>query len=107
MRSDGPRVVLQPATSALVVLKEGAVVARTAAGNGPLVPLELRAGAQRPAQTVPEVLALVGCNGVALTAGAYAVQTVVGYGEDPVNSGADGRPGGFTLVSAPQALTIT
>lgn len=108
VRSDGPRVVLQPATSALVVMKDGAVVARTAGANGPAVPLQLRAGEQRPAQTVPDVLTLVGCDGVRLPAGTYAVQAIVGYGEDPLNAGADGGgPGSFRLVSPSQALTIT
>jgi len=107
VRSDGPRVVTQPATSALVVLQGTTVVARTTGVEGPAVPLQLRAGEQRPAQTVPDVLTLVGCDLVPLPAGSYAIQAVVGYGDDPLNAGPGGGPGRFTLVSPPQALTIT
>lgn len=106
VRSDGPRVVTQPATSALVVL-QGTTVVATAGVEGTAVPLQLRAGEQRPAQTVPDVLTLVGCDLVPLPAGSYAIQSVVGYGDDPLNAGAGGGPGRFTLVSPPQALTIT
>ena len=86
VRSDAPRVVLNPATSGLVVLRGGAVVA-SAAGQGVAVPLPLRAGATKPAQVVPEALPLVGCDGAPLPAGRYTVRAVVGYGGDPLDAG--------------------
>ena len=87
VRSDAPRIVLQPAASGLVVLRGGTVVA-SAAGHGVAVPLPLRAGATMPAQVVPEALPLIGCDGTPLPAGRYTVRAVVGYGGDPLNAGA-------------------
>ncbi len=107
VRSDGPRIILQPTTSAVVVLDGTTVVARAVGPAGAAVPLQLRAGERRPAQTVPERLDLVGCDGSPLPAGRYAVRALVGYGGDPLNAGSSGQPGAFVLVSEPQTLVVS
>ncbi len=106
VRSDAPRIVLQPAASGLVVLRGGTVVA-SAAGHGAAVPLPLRAGATMPAQVVPEALPLIGCDGAPLPAGRYTVRAVVGYGGDPLNAGAGDGSGRFQLVSPAVPLTVS
>jgi hypothetical protein len=106
VRSDAPRIVLQPAVSGLVVLRGGTVVA-SAAGHGVAVPLPLRAGATMPAQVVPEALPLIGCDGAPLPAGRYTVRAVVGYGGDPLNAGAGDGAGRFQLVSPAVPLTVS
>lgn len=106
VRSDAPRIVLQPAVSGLVVLRGGTVVA-SAAGHGVAVPLPLRAGATMPAQVVPEALPLIGCDGTPLPAGRYTVRAVVGYGGDPLNAGAGDGAGRFQLVSPAVPLTVS
>lgn len=107
VRSDGPRIILQPTTSAVVVLDGTTVVARAVGPAGAAVPLQLRAGERRPAQTVPERLDLVGCDGSPLPAGRYAVRALVGYGGDPLNAGSSGQPGAFVLISEPQTLAVS
>lgn len=106
IRADGPRVILRPARSALILLREGALVARVGGPPGPDVPLQLRAGATRDAQVVPGRLPLVGCDGQPLSSGDYTLTAVVGYGEDALNPGAQGVGGAFALVSDPLTVTL-
>jgi hypothetical protein len=109
--ADGPRVVLHPATSALV-LRQGATVSAWVGGDSMTdhsVPMPLTGGTTRPAQVVPAALPLVGCDGQPLPSGRYALQAVVGYGGDPLNAGAAGAAGAtgaFQLVSDATTVTI-
>lgn len=109
--SDGPRIVLRPQSSALEVLRGGAVVARTVGTTGPDVPMPLSAGASFPGQPLPPQVALVGCDGSALAPGTYQLRAAVGYGSDPLNGapgGGSAGSGSFVLVSDPPLdLTIT
>lgn len=105
--ADGPRIVVQPQRSGLVVLRDGRVVARATSPESAQIPFALRAGTDRPAQAVPDRLTLVGCDGAPLVTGSYTVRAVVGYGDDPLNAGAAGAGGSFALVSEPAALTIS
>jgi hypothetical protein len=105
-RADGPRIILQPAASALVLSRDGVVLAVADGIPGVQVPLEVRAGATRPAQVVPTVLPLVDCDGRPLPAGTYTLVAVVGYGQDPLNGAAAGSPGTFTLTSPPIPVTL-
>ena len=107
VHSDGPRIVLRPETSTLQVLRGDTVLTRAVGGPGSAVPLQLRAGQQRPAQTVPGRIALVGCDGTPLPPGSYGLQAVVGYGNDPLNGAEGGQAGDFSLVSVPVALVIS
>lgn len=107
VRADGPRIVLRPETSGLQVLRGHTVVTRAVGEPGSAVPLQLRAGQQRPAQTVPARIALVGCDGTPLPPGSYGLQAVVGYGSDPMNGAAGAQAGDFTLVSVPVPLIIS
>jgi hypothetical protein len=107
VRSDGPRIVLRPDTSRLQVLRDDTVVAVALGESGSAVPLQLRAGQRRPAQTVPGRIALVGCDDTPLPPGSYGLQAVVGYGNDPMNGAEGGQAGGFTLVSVPVPLVIS
>ncbi|HEX5426684.1 MAG TPA: hypothetical protein VFX00_00010 [Pedococcus sp.] len=104
--ADGPRVVVQPGSSGLVVLRNDRVVGGAASTESAQIPLPLRAGADRPAPAVPDRLSLVGCDGAPLATGGYTVRAVVGYGDDPLNAGAAGGGGRFELVSDPVPLTI-
>jgi hypothetical protein len=106
--ADAPRVVLHPATSALLLL-QGATVTAWVGGDSMTdhsVPMPLTGGTTRPAQVVPTTVPLIGCDGQPLPPGQYTLQAVVGYGGDPLNAGAAGAAGAFQLVSAPTTLTI-
>ncbi|GAB3589902.1 hypothetical protein GCM10027446_03460 [Angustibacter peucedani] len=112
--SDGPRLITVPASSRLLLVRDGAVVGASGPGSGPAgVPVMLSAGASRPAQAVPDRVALVGCPtgdgsaGSPLAPGAYDLVAVLGYGSDPLQGNAGGSGGrAFTLVSAPHRLTV-
>lgn len=113
VRSDGPRIIVGPALSDLLVVRDGVVVGRSG-GVRPqvLVPLALRGGTTRQVQVVPASVRMSGCGeGAApLAAGRYELVAVLGYRQDALNSGADGArsPGGtqFQLVSDPVVVTV-
>jgi hypothetical protein len=104
--SDAARVILQPSTSGLAVLRGTTVVAWEGGRGTTEVPMPLVGGTTRSAQVVPGTLRLAGCDGAALPPGRYTVQAVVGYGGDPLNGAAGGTAGTFQLVSAPVPLTV-
>jgi hypothetical protein len=110
-RSTHARVLTVPASSAVLVLRDGKVVGRTAGATTGLIPLTLAAGVSRRAQAVPHSVRLTGCHG-ALPAGHYELIAVLGYRVDSLNSTADsvlGRPSGaktFTLLSAATPVTV-
>jgi len=116
-RADGDRIIATPATSRLLIARDGFIVgARRAAGDGS-VPLPLRARTSRPVRLLPAEIRLVGCptgagSGRALPPGRYELVAVLGYRLDPLNASAEGAvPTGsqghpFTLVSWPVPITI-
>lgn len=108
VRADGPRIVLRPTSSALLVLQDDQVVTgRLGDGSAP-VPLPLVAGRRSSAQTVPRNLPMVDCDGQPLEPGSYQLRAVVGYGEDPLNAGqGQSAPGHFVLVSPAVTLNVT
>jgi hypothetical protein len=111
------RIIATPATSRLLVARDGVIVgASPAAGDGS-VPLPLRAGTSRPVRLFPAELRLVGCPtdggaGRALPPGSYELIAVLGYRLDPLNATADAtaltpsQGHGFALVSSPVPITI-
>ena len=106
--SNAARVIGTPATSAVLVVHDGRVVARSA-GAGSSIPLILRAGSTRPAQAVPSSARLTTCDGTALPAGHYLLVGVLGYRLDPLNAAVDGGPvpqRGFALVSDPVPISV-
>jgi hypothetical protein len=105
--SDGPRVIARPQWSALEVLAPGKVVARTVGTTGPDVPTPVTRGTTLPAQTVPTHIALTGCDGQPLPAGAYRLRALVGYGSDALNDVQGGASGAFVMASEPVNLTVT
>lgn len=113
VRHDGGRIVAVAARSQLLVVRGREVVAVSASvsasGSTLQVPLQLRAGAVRRAQVVPDTVRLVGCAPDAsqpLPPGRYGVVAVLGYGQDPLNAAASGGAHQFRLVSAPASLTV-
>lgn len=101
--SDGPRIVARPQWSSLEVLGPGAVVARAVGTAGADVPTALTRGTTVPASTVPTQVTLLGCDGAALTPGAYRLRALVGYSLD-----GPGTPtGGYVMASESVDLTIT
>ena len=115
-RSDAPRVITTPSTSAVLVVRSGRVVAQArGAASAPPVPLQLSAGATLPAQAIPASVRLVGCGTepTALAAGRYTVIAVLGYESDTLNAapagGTAAAPAGersFVLVSNPEPITV-
>jgi hypothetical protein len=105
--SDGPRVIARPQWSALEILGRGAVVARAVGSGGPDVPTPLTRGTTIPAQTVPTIIRLNGCDGQALPPGAYRLRALVGYGSDALNNAQGGASGGFVVASEPVDLTVS
>jgi hypothetical protein len=113
VRHDGGRIVAVAAHSQLLVVRGRDVVAVSApvsaSGSTLQVPLQLRAGAVRRAQVVPDTVRLVGCAPGAsqpLPPGRYGVVAVLAYGQDPLNAAAAGGAHQFQLVSAPASLTV-
>jgi hypothetical protein len=108
VRHDGGRIVAVAARSQLLVVRGRDVVAVSAPGSTLQVPLQLRAGAVRRAQVVPDTVRLVGCAPASqpLPPGRYGVVAVLGYGQDPLNAAAAGGAHQFRLVSAPASLTV-
>lgn len=111
------RVVADPATSALLVVQGGRVVAAVRGGSGSGVPLLLAPGTKTPAQGLPRSVHLTNCATAApLPPGRYSLVGVLGYGVDPLNSVPDGGmevvaptqagTAGYVLVSAPVAVTV-
>lgn len=108
VRADGPRIVLRSTSSALLVLQDDQVVAGRLGDGATPVPLPLTAGRRSSAQTVPQNLPMVDCDGQPLEPGRYQLRAVVGYGEDPLNAGqGQSAPGGFVLVSPAVTLNVT
>lgn len=108
VKADGPRIVLRPTSSALLVLQGDQVVAGRSGDGSTPVPLPLVAGRRSSAQTVPPKLKMVGCDGRPLEPGRYQLRAVVGYGEDPLNAGqGQSAPGSFVLVSPAVPLDVT
>lgn len=107
VRADGPRIVLHPAASALVVVRDGTVVAAARSDDVADVPFPLRRATTRPAQVMPASVRMLGCDGTPLPPGRYELRAVVGYGGDPLNAGAGGASGAFQLVSTPVPVTVT
>ena len=103
---DAVRVVLHPATSALLLMQDAEVAAWVGgdAMTDHSVPMPLTGGTTRPAQVVPRTLPLIGCDGRPLPPGVYGLQAVVGYSRDPLDARAGA--GAFQLVSAPAPLTV-
>jgi hypothetical protein len=113
VRAEGGRILTDASRSELLVTKDGAVVGRTAStGSALLVPVQLSAGAVRPAQVVPASVHLRGCSsgdsgpGSALPPGQYGIVAVLGYGQDPLNAAPEGSAGAFALVSDPSPVTV-
>jgi hypothetical protein len=109
----GPRIISQPATSRILVTKDGAVVGSTPQGQaGQGIPVILSTGAARPAQAVPTQVTLTGCSagsggpGDPLPPGRYGLVAVLSYGQDPLQGAADGSGRAFQLVSEPSVLTV-
>lgn len=107
VHTSGPRIVTSPSRSAVLLLRDGAVVAESRGTPGPSVPAPLEAGARLPAQTVPTQIVLVGCSGAALDPGTYTLRAVVGYGNDPLNGAAGDGGGSFVLVSPPATVVVS
>ena len=101
--SDGPRIVARPQWSSLEVLGRGAVVARAVGTAGTDVPTAITRGTTIPASTVPTQVTLTGCDGAALTPGAYRLRALVGYALD----GPGSPTGGYVMASESVDLTIT
>jgi hypothetical protein len=101
--SDGPRIVARPQWSSLEVLGRGAVVARAVGTAGADVPTAITRGTTIPASTVPTQVTLTGCDGSALTPGAYRLRALVGYALD----GPGSPTGGYVMASESVDLTIT
>ena len=112
VRTDGGRILTDASRSQLLVTKDGTVVGRArATGSALLVPLQLTAGAVRPAQVVPGSVRLSACasgasTGSDLPPGQYGIVAVLGYGQDPFNAAPEGSAGAFALVSDPAPLTV-
>jgi hypothetical protein len=106
VRADGPRIVLRAGRATWYVLRGDTVVATARGAAGADVPLPLTSGRRWPAQTLPDVIRLVGCSGGALAPGSYHLVAVVGYGSDPLNGNPAGQAGSFDLVSAPVAVAV-
>jgi hypothetical protein len=123
--SDGIRIITTAAASDVLIVQDGRVVGRSAALRPHLaVPLQLRRGADRPAQVVPDTVRLAGCpagSGAddakrpALPRGRYSLVAVLGYGTDALNNAVDGPTAsssgvagqrGFELVSDPVPVTV-
>lgn len=112
--ADTPRLILTPGTSALLVVRRGEIVGRTARDRpGPRIPIRLSAGEVRRAQAVPASVRLVGCHDAApLPPGQYRLVAVLGYEVDSLNTAADGaaslrqRAHSFDLVSSPASITV-
>lgn len=111
------RVITAPAWSALLLVRDGRVVARTLGAKSPAdIPVQLRAGATTPAQAVPRSIMPVPCRSGAsgrLAAGRYDVVAVLGYRLDPLNAAPDAtdlppyaRGQKFALVSAPAPIEL-
>lgn len=108
VRADGPRIVLRPTSSALLVLQGDQVVAGRSGDGSTPVPLPLVAGRRSAAQTVPQNLPMVDCDGQPLEPGSYQLRAIVGYGQDPLNAGqGQSAPGDFVLVSPSVTLNVT
>jgi hypothetical protein len=124
--SDGIRIITTAAASDVLIVQDGRVVGRSAALRPHLaVPMQLRRGADRPAQVVPDTVRLAGCpagSGAddakrpALPTGRYSLVAVLGYGTDSLNNAVDGPTAsssgmagqrGFTLVSDPVPVTVS
>jgi hypothetical protein len=109
VRKDGGRIVALAARSQLLVVRGRHVVAESAPGSTLEVPLQLRAGAVRRTQVVPDTVRLVGCapgQSQPLPPGTYGVVAVLAYGQDPLNAAAGGGAGRFQLVSPTASLTV-
>ena len=114
IRSNGPRMITTPRTSALLVVSGAGAVARQGGlADSGAIPLILRAGTVAPAQAVPEAVRLSAADGgPPLPPGSYALVAVLGYQTDSLNTRADGglapplRARGFALVSAPVPLEV-
>lgn len=117
-KSVAPRVIAMPATSALLVVRDGRVVGQALGrSSAPRVPLQLTAGARLPAQTIPQSVRLTDCGsdskGARLTAGRYALVAVLGYERDSLNAASAGSTGSaqtpgrsFALVSASAPIIL-
>jgi hypothetical protein len=78
-------------------------VARAVGTAGADVPTAITRGTTIPASTVPTQVTLTGCDGSALTPGAYRLRALVGYALD----GPGSPTGGYVMASESVDLTIT
>ncbi|MBV9870425.1 MAG: hypothetical protein JO214_07365 [Frankiaceae bacterium] len=112
-----PRMITTPATSAVLLARDGVVVGRAVGRPRPSIPLQLAGAGSKPAQAVPTSIRLVTCGPpnatTPLPAGQYDVVGVLGYQLDSLNQApadSSGAPptGGrsFVLVSAAASTTL-
>lgn len=114
MNPASPRVVTIAAASALLVVRDGEILAGTRGGSQTGTLLQPGASAPQLATAVPTSTRLDTCAGgtTKLAAGQYSLVAVLGYRVDSLNSAADDAPAEpgrqtFVLVSPPSPLTVT
>ena len=112
MTANGTRVISSPADSAVLITKDGQVIGRSAGTTTGDVPIVVKGGVARPAQTLPAAVRMSGCaseaSGAPLPAGQYHLIGVLGYRSDAFNAAVDGAhpQRRFFLVSAPVPITV-